>query len=104
MVAVTDIDPARAEKIAKGLGGRAETTGQNLIAAKDVEAIIVTSIGSTHEEFVLAAIAVGKPVFCEKPLATTAAACKRILRPNSPWASAWSTLVSCVAMMPAIDF
>ena len=63
----------------KGLGGRAEATGQDLIAAKDVDAIIVTSIGSTHEEFVLAAIAAGKPVFCEKPLATTAAACKRIL-------------------------
>jgi myo-inositol 2-dehydrogenase/D-chiro-inositol 1-dehydrogenase len=79
VVAVTDIDPARAQKIAKGLGGRAETTGQNLIAAKDLDAVIVTSIGSTHEEFVLAAIAAGKPVFCEKPLATTAAACKRIL-------------------------
>src|ERR1700726_2654714 len=79
VVAVTDIDPARAQKIAKGLGGRAESTGQDLIAAKDVDAIIVTSIGSTHEEFVLAAIAAGKPVFCEKPLATTAAACKRIL-------------------------
>ena len=79
VVAVTDIDPARAQKIAKSLGGRAEATGQNLIAAKDVDAIIVTSIGSTHEEFVLAAIAAGKPVFCEKPLATTAAACKRIL-------------------------
>ena len=57
MVAVTDIDPARAQKIAKGLGGRAEATGQDLIAAKDVDAIIVTSIGSTHEEFVLASIA-----------------------------------------------
>src|ERR1700761_3841283 len=79
VVAVTDIDPVRAQKIAQGLGGRAETTGQDLIAAKDVDAIIVTSIGSTHEEFVLAAIAAGKPVFCEKPLATTAAACKRIL-------------------------
>src|ERR1700729_2039027 len=61
VVAVTDIDPARAQKIAKGLGGRAETTGQNLITAKDVDAIIVTSIGSTHEEFVLGAIAAGKP-------------------------------------------
>ena len=79
VVAVTDIDSARAQRIAKELGGRAETTGQKIIAAEDVDAVIVTSIGSTHEEFVLAAIASGKPVFCEKPLATTAAACKRIL-------------------------
>ena len=79
VVAATDIDLARAQRIAKDLDGRAESTGQNVIAAEDVDAVIVTSIGSTHEEFVLAAIAAGKPVFCEKPLATTAAACKRIL-------------------------
>jgi myo-inositol 2-dehydrogenase / D-chiro-inositol 1-dehydrogenase len=79
VVAVTDIDLARAQSIAKDLAARAETTGQNVIAAKDVDAIIVTSIGSTHEEYVLAAIAARKPVFCEKPLATTAVACKRIL-------------------------
>src|ERR1700722_13193057 len=79
VVAVTDIDPVRAQKIAQGLGGRAEATGQDLIAAKDVDAIIVTSIGSTHEEFVLAAIAAGKPVFCEKPLATTPEACSHIV-------------------------
>jgi myo-inositol 2-dehydrogenase/D-chiro-inositol 1-dehydrogenase len=79
VVAVTDIDSARAEKIAKDLGARAETAGQNIIAAEDVDAVIVTTIGSTHEEFVSAAMAAGKPVFCEKPLATTAAACMRIL-------------------------
>jgi myo-inositol 2-dehydrogenase/D-chiro-inositol 1-dehydrogenase len=78
VVAVTDIDSARAQKIAKDLGGRAEATGQKIIEAEDIDAVVVTSIGSTHEEYVLAAIAAGKPVFCEKPLATTAAACKRI--------------------------
>jgi hypothetical protein len=45
VAAVTDIDSARAQKIANGLGGRAESTGQNVIAAKDVDAVIVTSIG-----------------------------------------------------------
>jgi myo-inositol 2-dehydrogenase / D-chiro-inositol 1-dehydrogenase len=79
VVAVTDIDSARAQKIAKDLGGRAEATGQKIIEAEDIDAVVVTSIGSTHEEYVLAAIAAGKPVFCEKPLATTAAACKRII-------------------------
>ena len=79
VVAVTDIDLARAQSTAKVIGARTENTGQNVIAAKDVDAIIVTSIGSTHEEYVLAALAANKPVFCEKPLATTAAACKRIL-------------------------
>ena len=43
-------------------------TGEALIAAPEVDAVLVTSWGATHEPYVLAAIAAGKPVFCEKPL------------------------------------
>ena len=39
----------------------------------------MTSWGATHEQYVLAAIAAGKPCFCEKPLATTAEGAKRIV-------------------------
>jgi myo-inositol 2-dehydrogenase/D-chiro-inositol 1-dehydrogenase len=53
--------------------------GQALINDSDVDAIVVCSWGPTHEEYVLASIAAGKPVFCEKPLATTQDACFRIL-------------------------
>ena len=79
VVAVTDIDGARAKEIAAGLGARALPTGRDVIAAPDVDVVVVTSWGPTHEEFVLASIAAGKPVFCEKPLATTAAGCLRIV-------------------------
>ncbi len=40
-----------------------------VIAAPDVEAVFVTSPTATHHDLVLAALAAGKPLFCEKPLA-----------------------------------
>jgi myo-inositol 2-dehydrogenase/D-chiro-inositol 1-dehydrogenase len=80
VVAVADADPARARSVADGLpGARMHETGQSLIRDDQVDAVIVTSWGPTHEEYVLACIAAGKPVFCEKPLATTQEACLRIL-------------------------
>ena len=61
---------ARAEEVAAALGGaRVFDNGLDLIASPDVDAVLVTSIGPTHAEFVLACIAAGKPVMCEKPLA-----------------------------------
>ena len=78
--AVTDVNRARAEEVALALGGaRVFATGQELIASPDVDAVLVTSIGPTHAEFVLACIAAGKPVMCEKPLAPTVPECERIL-------------------------
>ena len=77
---VTDVDLDRAKDVAAGLpGAKAVTTGQELINDPDVDAVVVTSWGPTHEEYVLASIAAGKQVFCEKPLATTREACDRIV-------------------------
>ena len=82
VVAVTDISLQQAqETVTKyGLAAKVYATGQELVAAAEVEVVLVTSWGPTHEEFVLAAIAAGKPVFCEKPLATTAEGCMRIVQ------------------------
>jgi myo-inositol 2-dehydrogenase/D-chiro-inositol 1-dehydrogenase len=81
VVALTDVTRASAEATAAehAPGATLHATGQELIAAKDVDAVVVTSWGPTHEEFVLASIAAGKPVFCEKPLATEAAGARRIV-------------------------
>jgi myo-inositol 2-dehydrogenase / D-chiro-inositol 1-dehydrogenase len=80
VVAVSDVDQQRAAAAVANLPGcRIHATGVELIADDSVDAVAVTSWGSTHEEFVLAAIAAGKQVFCEKPLATTLAACRRII-------------------------
>jgi myo-inositol 2-dehydrogenase/D-chiro-inositol 1-dehydrogenase len=78
--AVTDVDLDRAKTVAAALpAAKALQTGQELITDDDVDAVVVASWGPTHEEYVLAAIAAGKQVFCEKPLATTREACDRIL-------------------------
>ncbi|MFG2894465.1 Gfo/Idh/MocA family oxidoreductase [Streptomyces sp. NPDC048248] len=79
VVAVTDIDTARAEEAAAGVGARAVPTGAELIALPEVDAVLVTSWGPTHAEHVLGAVAAGKPVFCEKPLATSAEDCLEIV-------------------------
>ena len=80
VVAVSDVDGERARAVADGLRDVAvHATGVQLVADDRVDAVLVCSWGETHERYVLAAIAAGKPVFCEKPLATTQDACRRIL-------------------------
>jgi myo-inositol 2-dehydrogenase/D-chiro-inositol 1-dehydrogenase len=79
VVAVTDVDASTAAAVGASVGAAVHPDGASLIASPDVDAVVVSSWGPTHEEYVLAAIAAGKPVFCEKPLATTAAACLRIV-------------------------
>jgi myo-inositol 2-dehydrogenase/D-chiro-inositol 1-dehydrogenase len=80
VVAVTDANDVVAKEVAAGLvRAIVHASGQDLIADPDVDAVIVCSWGPTHEEYVLASIAAGKPVFCEKPLATTEVACRRII-------------------------
>ncbi|NBF05011.1 Gfo/Idh/MocA family oxidoreductase [Pseudomonas sp. Fl5BN2] len=81
VVAVTDINLEQAARVVSELGLDAEVyaDGHALIKAAHVQALLVTSWGPSHEAFVLAAIAAGKPVFCEKPLAVTAEGCRRIV-------------------------
>ncbi|GAB2886666.1 Gfo/Idh/MocA family oxidoreductase [Streptomyces deserti] len=79
VTAVTDLDATRAADVAARFGATAFPSGADLIASPSVDAVLVTSWGPTHAEHVLNAIAAGKPVFCEKPLATTAEDCLRIV-------------------------
>ncbi len=80
VVAVADADEVSAKEVASRLvGATVHATGEDLIADADVDAVIVCSWGPSHEQYVVASIEAGKPVFCEKPLATTTAACRRIM-------------------------
>jgi myo-inositol 2-dehydrogenase / D-chiro-inositol 1-dehydrogenase len=80
VAAVADADVDRAAAVARSLpGAQALASGHEVIGSETVDAVVVTSWGPTHEEFVLAAIEAGKPVFCEKPLAPAPDACLRIV-------------------------
>src|SRR3954454_16770406 len=77
VVAVTDANEEAAKEAASRLPGAAlHASGEGLISDDSVDAVIVCPWGPTHEAYVLAAVAAGKPVFCEKPLATTTEACR----------------------------
>jgi len=81
VVAVNDVDAARARDVAESLPvpARVHAAGADLVVDPEVDAVLVASWGGSHEEYVLASIAAGKPVFCEKPLADTVQACRRIV-------------------------
>jgi len=79
--AIADIDLGRAETIASGVpGARTLSSAENLIRAPKVDAVIIASNDAVHAQYVVATIAAGKPVLCEKPLAPTVTECESILR------------------------
>ena len=87
VTAVTDVNAETAAAVAARVGAAVHATGEDLIADPQVDAVVVCSWGPTHEQYVLAAVAAGKPVFCEKPLATTQEACLRIVEAEVAYGS-----------------
>jgi myo-inositol 2-dehydrogenase/D-chiro-inositol 1-dehydrogenase len=80
VVAISDAVHEHAERVAAELEiGTIHADGSELIGDPAVEAVVIASPASTHEPFALACIEAGKPVLCEKPLAISAAAAKRVV-------------------------
>jgi predicted dehydrogenase len=75
-VGVYDTHPERAAKVAMPLGGRAFAELEALLAAVDV--VTVASPATHHAAQALAAIAAGKAVYVEKPLAVSMADAERV--------------------------
>jgi predicted dehydrogenase len=66
---VAAASPASAERYARAYGvARAAQDWQQLVADPRVEAVVIASPQDTHRAIAEAAFALGKPVFCEKPL------------------------------------
>lgn len=72
LVAVCDLDEAALAKIARRYpAARTTTDYESLLAADDVEAIVIATPVTTHHPLAMAALEAGKHVFVEKPLAAS---------------------------------
>ena len=92
LVAVADAVAASAASLAKATGAAARSVDE-VIAAKDVDAVLICTSTDTHADLIDRSAKAGKAIFCEKPVDLSA---KRIAlspvpgvarrcRPRVPW-------------------
>ncbi len=80
LVAVADIDRARAEESAKRWGAKAAYTDyQELLAKSELDALLVATHAETHAPITIAAFERGLHVLCEKPMAANAEECEAMV-------------------------
>src|SRR5689334_19094883 len=71
---LADVDQATAERAARALGFAAGSGDwERLVADPEIDLVDITTPNVWHKPMAVAAIAAGKPVYCEKPLAPNAA-------------------------------
>ncbi|MFZ2670618.1 MAG: Gfo/Idh/MocA family oxidoreductase, partial [Enterococcus aquimarinus] len=68
---VWDFNKARGEQAAKKYNARYEENLEKVLADSAVEAVVIEAPTTMHTELILAAIAHGKHLFVDKPLAPT---------------------------------
>ena len=107
MVAICGRDEAGVKAAAGQLGWDGyETDYRKLIARDDIGLVDVSTIGNTHHEIVLEALAAGKHVLCEKPLANTLGEAKEML--DAATAAEAKGIVSMINFnyrrVPAVEF
>jgi predicted dehydrogenase len=80
VVGVSASSPAHAEQAARELGiGRAFASSEELVQADDVDVVHVCTPNHLHLPLAEAALAAGKHVICEKPLALDAAGARQLV-------------------------
>jgi len=79
LVAVADLDPVRAQAVADDYDGVRAVSVEELLAADDVDLVLNLTIPAAHADVALKAIAAGKSVYGEKPLAATTAEAQQVL-------------------------
>lgn len=77
--AITDVDPARARAMAPSPDVKIFQDVREMLSQADLDTVIVSTPPQFHEDLVVAALKAGKHVLCEKPLANTVEACRRMV-------------------------
>jgi len=82
LVAGADVNPGALDRFQDRYGPDVLVTDdyRELLARDDIDAVFVTTPDYLHEEHAVAALAAGKAVYLEKPMAITVEGCDRILR------------------------
>lgn len=79
VTAVCDLVADRASALAASHGARAVSLPE-LLAAPDVDAVLILTLPATHAELALAALDAGKHVYLEKPLAVSVAEGREVVK------------------------
>src|SRR5215471_5578381 len=84
VVAICDIDPVRLKAgidaaTAAGHSPQSYEEFRNLLDSKDIDAVIIATPVDLHKEMAVAALEVGKNVYCEKPMAVTPEDCRQVV-------------------------
>ena len=69
LVAVADADAARAHAVGNRVGAVVEADWRNLVHREDLDTVIVSTPPPLHAPMCIEALAAGRHVICEKPLA-----------------------------------
>lgn len=77
LAGVFDIDPARAQALAGA--GTVFASVDQMVASDAVDAVIICTPPNTHAAIAIAALAAGKHVIVEKPMAHTLQACQQMI-------------------------
>jgi myo-inositol 2-dehydrogenase/D-chiro-inositol 1-dehydrogenase len=71
LMTIADPRPGAAEAVANPLKARGVTDPKEIFSDPEIEAVVIAASSKSHASLILAAIAAGKAVFCEKPMAET---------------------------------
>ena len=77
--AVTDRDEKRAQALAAATGAQVLPDFRELLKMESLDAVIISTPPQFHEEIAIAAMEADKHVLCEKPLANSVEACRRMV-------------------------